>query len=96
MVRMEFIQTTIDGLEKELNINPRNEKQSHRNFLLNLKAYGKKIITFDPIILLLQIYHKEIIPTKIYVQRCTLQSYLQQKNWKHPKCPRMEGWVRKS
>lgn len=26
MVRMEFIQTTIDGLEKELTINPRNEK----------------------------------------------------------------------
>lgn len=70
---MDLTETLIDGFEKELNINLRNEKYRHRKKIKNLKAYEKMLITFDPIILLLEIYPKETIrSSKIYVQKCVV------------------------
>lgn len=70
---MDLTETLIDGFEKELNINLRNEKYRHRKKIKNLKAYEKMLVTFDPIILLLEIYPKETIQnSKIYVQKCVV------------------------
>ena len=70
---MVLTETVIDSFEKEPTVNPRNEKYRRRKEIKNLKAYDKILITFDPIILLLEIYPKETMwNSKIYVHKCAV------------------------
>lgn len=70
-VRKDLTETVMDGFEKELTINPRNEKYRHRKKIKNLKVYDKMFLIFDPVILVLEIHPKETVWNYVHKFMCT-------------------------
>ena len=64
----------------------------------SLVVSNKTYIPYDPAILLLHVYPKELktyVQTKTYTRMFIISSFIIAKAWKQPRCPSVSEWINK-